>query len=108
MMISRTEIETLAAQIAEPDFEMASITPLIGHLAEPEFDAVMDRAEAIARQRGIEALADADSLKGLLRLARAAGMPAGEKPIPWLQERGLIEASGSGWRFRAAKPAAIG
>jgi hypothetical protein len=106
-MISKSEIETFATKISEPNFEMANIEPLIGHLGEVEFKAVMHRAAEIARQRGREALADADSLEALLRLARAAVMPAGEKPIPWLAERGLIEASGRGWRFRAAKPSVV-
>jgi hypothetical protein len=37
------------------------------HLSGPEFAAVLARAEEIVRQRGV---ADADSLKNLLRLLR--------------------------------------
>ena len=32
-------------------------------------------------------------------------MPDGEKPIPWLQERGLVEKVGDGWRVKTAGPA---
>ena len=49
--------------------------------------------------------AEAASLENLLRLARATGMPDGEKPIPWLQERGLVEKVGDGWRVKTAGPA---
>jgi hypothetical protein len=51
-MITPTEIEAYAVQIAEPDFETASIGPLIGHLGDAEFEAVMDRAAEISRDRG--------------------------------------------------------
>ncbi len=53
-MISKAEIEIFASKIAS----------LIGHLAEPEFNAVVDRAAQIARQRC------ADAEKALLRLLR--------------------------------------
>jgi hypothetical protein len=107
-MISKEQIETFAAEIADPAFKMQDIGPLIGHLSDSEFDAVLERAKEIARSRANAAHAEADSLENVQRLAHAAGMPAGEKPIPWLAERGLIEKIGDGWRFKAAKPSAIG
>jgi hypothetical protein len=106
-MISKSEIETFAVQIGDSDFNTADLKPLIGHLSNPEFHAVLDRAKEIARARGRAAMAEADSLENVLRLAQAAGMPAGEKPVRWLAERGLIEASGNGWRFKVAKPSAV-
>ena len=51
---------------AEIEIYATKIAALIGHLSESEFNAVLDRAKAIARQRKIEAVADA----GLLRLLR--------------------------------------
>jgi hypothetical protein len=103
-MTDALQIEKYASQIAEPDFDTASIDPLIGHLSDAEIDIVMDRAADIAQERGPAAMAESDALKNLSRLAHAAGMPAGGKPIPWLQERGLIERVGDGWRFKTAKP----
>lgn len=42
-MITAQQIEAFAVQIAEPDFVIskASIEPLIGHLGDAEFQAVM-------------------------------------------------------------------
>jgi hypothetical protein len=106
-MITQTEIEAYAVQIGAPGFETASLEPLIGHLGDAEFEAVMDRAAEISRRRGKAAFAEADSLENLQRLAHAAGMPDGGKPVQWLQERGLIEKIGDGWRFKTAKPEAM-
>jgi hypothetical protein len=106
-MITEIEIETYALQIAEPAFGKisdATLAPLIGHLDPADFEAVLERAAEIAHQRGDAALAEADALENLHRLARAAGMPDGGKPIPWLQERGLIEEVDGGWCFKAAGP----
>jgi hypothetical protein len=106
-MISKSEIETYAGQIAEPDFETASIEPLIGHLGDAEFEAVMDRAAEISSERGLAAHAEADALRSVVRLAKATGIRAGGKPVPWLQERGLIEEVDGGFRFKTAKPGAV-
>lgn len=105
-MITQTEIETFAAQIAEPTFEMANIEPLIGHLSETEMKAIMARAEAIAGEDIRAAQAEADTLEKVMRLAQASGCPDGAAVIPWLLERGLIERSGNG--FKTAKPRAVG
>ena len=105
-MSTPAEIESYAVQIAEPDFETASIEPLIGHLGDADFEAVMNRAAEISRERGRAAFAEADSLENLDRLANAAGCPPDVPTIPWLQERGLIEEVDDGWRFKIAKPGA--
>jgi hypothetical protein len=114
-MIDALMIEKYASQIAESAGEMYDANgkvgimldePTIDHLSDAELDMVMDRAAEIARERGEAALAEADALKNLRRLAHAAGMPDGGKPIPWLVERGLIEKFGDGWRFKTAKPEA--
>ena len=55
-MISLTEIETFAVQIADPDFDPLSIEKLIGHLGEAEFEAVIDRAVEISRGHSEAAL----------------------------------------------------
>lgn len=107
-MITKAEIETYAAQIAEVTFEMDNIEPLIGHLGDVEMKAIMARAAAIAREGGRAAQAEADSMENVLRLAQAAGCPEGAPVIPWLAERGLIEKIGNGWRFKVAKPNAVG
>jgi hypothetical protein len=68
----------------------------------------MSRAQEIARAKGDAAHAEADALRDVVRLAHAAGMPAGEKPILWLRARGLVEEiEGGGWRFKAATPGAV-
>jgi hypothetical protein len=130
-MITKAEIDALAVQIAEPDNfhrHVPIIERLLG-LSKSEQDAVLERAEAIEAQKW-EALAceRAEELKqrraeiarlkaelqapweALLRLARAAGCPGDAPVIPWLAERGLIEETkgGEGWRFKAAKPGAVG
>jgi hypothetical protein len=69
-----------------------------------EFEAVIDRAEAVSRARGKAAYAAADTLAALIRLAHAAGCPSGVAVIPWLQERGLVEEVDGGFLFRTAKP----
>jgi hypothetical protein len=104
-MISKEQIETFARQIADPDFEQVNILPLIGHLSDSEFDAILDRAEEITRGY----LAQARAEESLCRLARAAGCPGSAPMIPWLAERGLIDElpSGLGWRFKPAKPGAV-
>jgi hypothetical protein len=48
-MISKSEIETFAVQIGDSDFNTADLKPLIGHLSNPEFHAVLDRGGS--RQR---------------------------------------------------------
>jgi hypothetical protein len=107
-MITPTEIEAYAVQIAEPDFETASIEPLIGHLGDAEFEAVMDRAAEISRDRGRAAHDEADTLVALTRLAHAAGCPSGIAVVPWLQEHGLVEeVNSSGFGFKTAKPGAV-
>ena len=106
-MISLTEIETFAVQIADPDFDPLSIEKLIGHLGEAEFEAVIDRAVEISRGHSEAALSEADKLASLNQLAHAAGCPKGEPVIPWLQERGLIEQVDGGWHFKPAKPGAV-
>jgi hypothetical protein len=101
-MITAQQIEEYAEQIAKAGFEIAFIESLIGHLGEgtAEFHAVFDRAVAIGR-------AEADAWEALLRLAYAAGMPAGEKPILWLMDRGLVEQlDDGGLRFKEAGPEA--
>jgi hypothetical protein len=105
-MITETEIETFAAQIAEPGFEVskANLDGLIGHLDHAESKAVLSRAAEISRERGRAAHAVADSIENLDRLGKAAGCPDGEPMIPWLQERGLIEEVDGGFRFKTAKP----
>jgi hypothetical protein len=109
MILTEAEIEAFAVQIAEPDFEIshAALDPLIGHLDPADFDAVMDRAQEIARAQGKAALAEAATLENLQRLAHASGMPDGGSPFPWLLERGLIEETDDGWRFKTAKPGAV-
>jgi hypothetical protein len=59
-MITKARIDALAAQIAWIDFEAkmdfdtaSSIEPLVGHLDTDELGAVIDRAKAIARERGM-------------------------------------------------------
>jgi hypothetical protein len=108
-MISPQEIEAYAVKIAEPGFAVSetNIGALIGHLDFPDSDAVLARAVAISRQRGAAHLAEADTLETITRLAHASGMPAGEKPIRWLQERGLIEKVDGGWRLKTPKPVAV-
>jgi hypothetical protein len=109
-MISASEIEAFAVQIAELTFEVskANISALIGHLDLPDYDVVLTRAAQIARQRGEADLAEAEALENLERLAHATGMPAGGKPIPWLQERGLVEEiDGGGFRFKTPRPGAV-
>jgi hypothetical protein len=103
-MISPQEIEAYAEQMAEPDFEMANIDGLIGHLDEADFDAVLARAEKISRETGDACLAAANALRDLVRLAHATGMPKGGQPVAWLQERGLIERVDDGFRVVPAKP----
>jgi hypothetical protein len=105
-MITETEIETYAVQIAEPGFETASIEPLIGHLGAAEFRTVLRRAAEISRERGRAAHAVADSIENLRRLGKAAGCPDSEAIIPWLQARGLVEEVDGGFRFKTAKPGA--
>jgi hypothetical protein len=106
-MITQTEIETFAMQIAEPDFDPSQIEALIGHLRDAEIEAVIDRAAEISREHGEAALSEADTLASLSRLAHATGCPRGEPVIPWLQERGLIEqVDGGGWRFKTPAPRA--
>jgi hypothetical protein len=68
---------------------------------------VLNRAEDISREWGNAAMVEADTLKMLNRLPRAAGCPKGQPVIPWLQERGLVEEIDGGWRFAAAKPDVI-
>jgi hypothetical protein len=105
-MITPAEIEAYAVQIAKPDFliSKASIEPLIGHLGDAEFKAVMGRAAEISRERGRAAFAEADKLETLTRLAHAAGCPSGTPVVPWLRERGLIEEVDGGFRFKTASP----
>ena len=43
---------------------------------------MLERAAAIVSERADAYRAEAASLENLLRLARATGMPDGEKPIP--------------------------
>jgi hypothetical protein len=102
--ISMKQVESFAQQIAEPDFDMSQVEPLIGHLNGPAFEAVMTRAEEIAREEAEKADAAADALEELRRLALASGCPKGTPYIPWLQERGLIEEVEDGWTFRKAGP----
>jgi hypothetical protein len=102
-MISPQEIEAFAVKLAVPG-EVSDIPALIGHLDEPDINAVLDRAEAISRERGEADLAEARVLKSLQRLAHAAGCPSGIPVIPWLQEHGLIEEVDGGWKFKAPLP----
>jgi hypothetical protein len=110
-MISNEGIGIIAAQIAEPDFEVSkpNIDKLIGHLDAADQDIVLGRAAKISRQRGEADLAEARSLQNLRRLGKAAGCPDGEPVIPWLEARDLIEqVEGGGWRFKQASPKAAG
>ena len=107
-MITETEIETYAVQIAESDFDMArGAENLIGHLYGEDFIAVMRRASEIARNVVATARAEANALENLERLAKATGCPEAKPMIPWLQERGLIEKVDGLWRLWIAKPAAV-
>lgn len=103
-MINAAEIESYASQISEPDFEIAAIEPLIGHLSDAEIEAVIDRAAAIARERGRADMAAAAALETLARIAHAAGCPRGDPVIPWLQARNLVEEFNGGFRFKVANP----
>jgi hypothetical protein len=99
-MITAQQIEEYAVQIAGAGFEIPFIEKLIGHLGDAELEAVIDRAAIIGR-------AEADSWEALLRLAHAAGLPAGEKPILWLMDRGLVkQLDDGGLRFEEAGPGA--
>jgi hypothetical protein len=53
---------------------------------------------------GTNAVSRADRPETLARLARAAGCPDSEPPIPWLTKRGLIERvdGDGGCRFRSS------
>jgi hypothetical protein len=106
-MIDALQTEKYASQIAEPDFDTASIEPLIGHLDRGDIEAVLDRAEQIAREQAASCFTEASALKHLSRIAHASGMPDGGKPVEWLQEHGLIEKADGHWRFKAAKPETV-
>jgi hypothetical protein len=107
-LISETEIETYAVQIASPDFKIsdASFHALVGHLDKASIEAVMLRYAEIIRERGEALLAESDAITNLLRAAYATGMPEGGQPIPWLQERGLVEEVDGGWLLKKPGPKA--
>jgi hypothetical protein len=109
-MITQTEIETFATKISEPDFKPTTenMLAVIGHLRQDEFELVYARASEIHEARIAAIKAEQNSFENLGRLAKAAGCPDGEKVIPWLQERGLVEQVAGGWRIAKAKPRAIG
>jgi hypothetical protein len=86
-MISKSEIETYAARMAEPDFE---ISPPLGHLDERDLYELMNRSEQIARKRLQAVRANVVKLTTLLDLAHATGMPDDGKPIAWLRARGIM------------------
>jgi hypothetical protein len=88
-MISEQEIELYADRIAGFDWR-ARIDALIGHLDDGDQIAVLERAAQNMRRIGDSALAEAEALEDIDRLAKASGMPAGERPFTWLMERGLI------------------
>jgi hypothetical protein len=105
-MISQTEIETYAVQIAEPGFEVskANIDRLVGHLDPADYKAVAERSMQIAKEVGGAYLAEARALENLQRLAQATGMPEGDMAIPWLQVRGLIKEVDGRWFFKKPGP----
>ena len=87
----------LAQEVADLDFTgldehqiAEKISAVIGHLSSVEADAAIDLAMRISRSEGERLLAEADELEQHLRLARATGMPEGEKVILWLIEHSLV------------------
>jgi len=105
-MISKAEIETLAIKITEPDFKPTpeNMLAVIGHLSQEEFLLVHARGMEI-HEAWIEAKrAERSAMENLGRLARAAGVPDGEKVIPWLKEHGVaVEIKVEGGRLRSVK-----
>ena len=109
LLAGQAEMRGFAKRIAETGFVISkeTIDALIGHLTDVQQRAVMDRAAEIARERGNAMKSEANAVEALVRLAQATGMPEGGMPIPWLQERSLIEEVEGGWRFKAAKPGMV-
>ncbi len=110
-MVTKDDIETLAVQLADLDFEGMPETiidekidaALIG-LDDADERAVLERAAEISRERGQKLFEMVDKMNSLRRLAAAAGCPEDVPLIPWLQERGLIEQVDGGWRIKEPIP----
>jgi hypothetical protein len=81
-MITPAEIETYAERIAAPGFEMALIEPLIGHLSDAEFKAVMDRASGGTRTNGCERTANASLPSVVIILTIRARHSSGSSTTP--------------------------
>ena len=87
-----------ASPSASEEIVRRVLTPMTAEGA----DAILDRAGAMLRDLAARQMAEADALENLLRLARAAGMPEGGKPLPWLLDRGLAEEGPDGhFRIRS-------
>jgi len=100
------DLEAYALLIAAPDFVPTSenLNEAIGHLPPREANAVIERAAAICRTAAANHFTEADTLENLLRLAHASGMPEGEKVVPWLEARSLIQKVENGWAIVKAGP----
>jgi hypothetical protein len=103
------EMKDYAALIASSDFIPTSenLTKVIGHLSPRDFNAVIEHAAAICRIDIANLYTKHAALKNLRDLARASGIPEGEKVIPWLKARGLIKRVRGRWSIVKTGPVEV-
>jgi hypothetical protein len=108
-MISKQEIESIAAELTTVGFEPTNenMLALLGKLNFAELGAVKARARELHDIQVAEMQSESTSLENLLRLGAAAGCPKSEAALPWLAGRGLAVEVDGVWHFNTAKPKAV-